>query len=169
MECTVLFEELSSSAEMIRAMLAGIPEAQARVRPAPDSWSVLEVVCHLHDEEREDFRPRLDMILHRAEEDLRPIDPQGWVAQRRYNEQDLEAMQAAFLAEREKSLAWLSSLRRADWGKTYRSESLTISAGQMLAAWVAHDNLHVRQLVELRRNLIERLAAPFELEYAGAW
>jgi hypothetical protein len=42
-------------------------------------------------------------------------------------------------------------------------------AGDMLASWVAHDNLHIRQLVELRRSRIESITQPYEIEYAGDW
>jgi hypothetical protein len=36
-------------------MLRGVTEAQARWKPAPEEWSILEVINYLCDEEREDF------------------------------------------------------------------------------------------------------------------
>jgi len=39
----------------------------------------------------------------------------------------------------------------------------------MLSAWAAHDNLHTRQLVELRRGRILRITEPYHVEYAGDW
>ncbi len=50
---------------MIRALLNDIGQEQAQVKPDAESWSILEVVCHLYDEEQEDFREHLDFILHR--------------------------------------------------------------------------------------------------------
>ena len=50
------------------------------------------IICHLQDEEREDFREHLDLILHRQSEDWHMIDPQGWVVERKYNEQDFAEM-----------------------------------------------------------------------------
>jgi hypothetical protein len=44
-----------------------------------------------------------------------------------------------------------------------------MKAGEMLSCWVAHDNLHMRQLVELRRSRLENLTAPYYLGYAGEW
>ncbi len=44
-----------------------------------------------------------------------------------------------------------------------------MSAGEMFVSWVAHDNLHIRQLVELRRSRIVSLTAPYEIGYAGEW
>ena len=89
MQFEILYQELSHSAEMIRALTAGFTPAEARFKPGPESWSILEVVCHLYDIEREDFRPRLDAILHRPTEEWIQIDPQNWITMRRYNERDL--------------------------------------------------------------------------------
>jgi len=169
MEFKTLYQELRFSVEMIRALLAGINQEEAQIRPNPDSWSILEVVCHLYDEEREDFREHLDFILHRQNEEWHQIDPQGWITERKYNEQDLTEMQGKFFAERQKSLEWLQGLSKANWETTYTSQFGSMKAGEMFACWVAHDNLHVRQLTELRRNWIERMTQPYDIEYAGDW
>ncbi len=39
----------------------------------------------------------------------------------------------------------------------------------MFAAWVAHDTLHFRQIVELRYGRVLRLAEPYGVLYAGEW
>jgi bifunctional N-acetylglucosamine-1-phosphate-uridyltransferase/glucosamine-1-phosphate-acetyltransferase GlmU-like protein len=39
----------------------------------------------------------------------------------------------------------------------------------MFTSWVAHDNLHIRQLVELRRARIEKIAKTHHIQYAGDW
>jgi uncharacterized damage-inducible protein DinB len=169
MEFKTLYQELQNSAEMIRALLAGISQEDAQIRPTPESWSILEVVCHLYDLEREDFREHLDFILHRQDEEYHVIDPQAWIMERRYNEQDLRAMQKKFFEERQKSLEWLNGLASADWDITYSSQYGSVTAGEMFSCWVAHDNLHIRQLVELRRARIEKITRPYPLEYAGEW
>ena len=52
-------------------------------------------------------------------------------------------------------MAYLSALQAPDWDrgeKTFRfgpSETMTLSAGDMLVSWVEHDILHLRQMVEL--------------------
>jgi uncharacterized damage-inducible protein DinB len=169
MEFKTLYQELQNSAEMIRALLAGISQEDAQIRPTPESWSILEVVCHLYDLEREDFREHLDFILHRQDEEYHVIDPQAWIMERRYNEQDLRAMQEKFFEERQNSLEWLKGLTNADWDITYTSQYGSVTAGEMFSCWVAHDNLHIRQLVELRRARIEKITRPYPLEYAGEW
>ncbi len=169
MQFNSLYQELENSTEMIRTLLEGITQEEARMKPNAESWSILEVVCHLYDEEREDFREHLDLILHRQNEEWHRIDPQGWVIERKYNEQDFAEMQNKFFAEREKSLDWLQELPNPNWEKTYTSPYRFLKAGDMFASWVAHDNLHIRQLVELRRMRIEDITKPYEIEYAGDW
>lgn len=129
----------------------------------------MEVVCHLHDEEREDFREHLDFILHRQDEEWHVIDPQSWVTERKYNEQSFVEMQDKFFTERWKSLEWLRGLSDTDWEIEYTSQLGSMKAGEMLACWVAHDNLNLRQLVELRRSLIESITRPYDIQYAGDW
>jgi len=169
MEYKLLYQELTQSTEMIRALLVGIEQEEAQVKPSRGSWSILEVVCHLYDEEREDFREHLDFILHRQHEEWHPIAPVAWVKLRKYNEQDFRTMQRKFFNERKKSLAWLKSLKNADWNTTYTSKFGSMKAGTMFASWVAHDNLHIRQLTELRRTRIERITKPYHIQYAGDW
>jgi hypothetical protein len=169
MKFETLYLELQGSAEMIRALLTGISQEDAQIRPTPESWSILEVVCHLYDLEREDFREHLDFILHRQNEQYHEIDPQAWVKERSYNEQDLKEMQDKFFTERRKSLEWLRGVANSDWDTTYTSQYGSVTAGEMFSCWVAHDNLHIRQLAELRRARIERITRPYPIEYAGDW
>ena len=169
MEFSTVYQELQNSTEMIRVLLVGITQAEARYKPTPESWSILEVVCHLYDIEREDFREHLDFILHRQNEEYHVIDPQRWVTERKYNEQSFVEMQEKFFAERKQSLEWLREKSNSDWETTYTSEYGSASAGEMFSCWVAHDNLHIRQFVELRRARIENITKPYPLEYAGDW
>src|SRR5512147_399957 len=106
MEFNILYQELGHSTEMIRALLAGVEPEAARLKSSAESWSILEVVCHLYDEEREDFREHLDFILHRQKEEWHAIDSERLVTERKYNEQNFAEMQEKFFVEREKSLAW---------------------------------------------------------------
>lgn len=161
--------ELVDSTDMIRSLLAGFSQAEAQVKPNPESWSVLETLCHLLDEEREDFREHLDFIVNRPQAEWHPIDPESWVQARKYNEQDFRQTRDRFFSERSRSLDWLKGLSNADWNKSFQAKWGTLKAGDMLVSWVAHDNLTVRQLTELRRRRIEDMAKPYDVAYAGEW
>ncbi len=169
MEFEALCRELETNAETIRALVSGVSQAEAQIRPTPESWSILEVVCHLADEERKDFRPRLDVMLHRPTEAFAPNDSQEWITERKYNERDLAESLEDFLADRKKSLEWLKGLSGSDWEIAYTTPYRTLTTGDMFASWVTHDILHLRQLVELRYARVLRLSTPYDVEYAGGW
>jgi hypothetical protein len=161
--------QLAAQAYLIRGLTDDIAPAQAAWKPDPASWSVIEVVNHLYDEEREDFRAHLAAVLAGPDASWAPIDPPGWVTQRRYAERDLAQSAANFLRERERSLAWLRGLTVADWDIAYLMPWGSITAGDLLASWVAHDLLHIRQLVELRWGILVNAVAPYQVRYAGEW
>ena len=169
MDFRTLYLELVDSTGMIQSLLAGITEDEARIKPAPDSWSILETLCHLYDEERQDFRPRLQFILGRAEGTWPPIHPDAWVTERRYNEQRLRTVKDKFFAERSRSLDWLRGVADSDWEAGYVADSRGLRAGDIFASWIAHDNLAIRQLVELRRARLESITQPYSIAYAGDW
>jgi hypothetical protein len=170
MEIGPFINQMAFQAKRIASLTDGVPDEQARWKPDAETWSMLEVLNHLYDEEREDFRVRLDYILHHPGEAWPPIDPQGWVTKRAYQQRDWRETVAHFLAEREKSLAWLAELGAFDpdtvcpapWGGEIR-------AGDMFAAWVAHDLLHTRQLVELHWAYTNFSVQPYQTRYAGDW
>jgi len=161
---------MANSAATISSLVQGVSEAQARWKPDPQAWSILEVINHLYDEEREDFRQRLDLTLHQPDQLWTPNDPEGWVIERKYNQRDLKASVQNFLKEREQSIAWLNGLAAPSWENVHLfPSSRSISAGDMLASWVTHDLLHIRQLVELHWAYHARSAQPIALDYAGTW
>lgn len=170
MEKDFLIDQLERNSARICALAEGVSEQQARWKPDSASWSILEVVNHLYDEERLDFRVRLNLILYAPAEEWPPIDPMGWVTARAYNERELGPSLQNFLAERAASLAWLHSLGQPDWNASAPAPwGGNITAGDMFSAWAAHDLLHLRQLVELQRSYLVAAAKPYSVEYAGEW
>lgn len=161
--------QMGNNAERVKTLVHGVSDEQARWKPDPESWSVLEVVNHLYDEERSDFRVRLDYILHRPGEVWPGIDPAGWVIERQYNQRDLAESLNNFFKERQESLVWIKGLVTPNWAAAYEAPFGTVTAGDMFAAWVAHDLLHMRQLVELHWAYTTKLLKPYQTEYAGSW
>lgn len=169
MKIAKMISELEKGMHIIQSLFADMPQDEACIRPDSENWSSLEVLCHLVDEEREDFREHLDQALHRQDADWHPIDPEGWVITRKYNQQDLKNKLAEFSEERKKSLHWLRRLDAMMLENRTTAPFGEISAGNLLAAWVMHDNLHIRQLVALRNGSIRINSSPYSVRYAGEW
>ena len=151
-------------------MLRGISDEDARWRPAPDHWSIVEIVNHMADEDADDFLPRLEATLRDPGEAWAPIDPTRAATDRRYNERELAASIDRFDAVRASSLNWLGTLGEPDWGRTHRHPSIgALRAGDLLASWVVHDPLHLRQLAKRLYQLVGRDSGGFSSSYAGEW
>jgi DinB superfamily len=169
MDASKLIRQLEIDAKRFQALVAEVSDEQARWRPDEQAWSMLEMVCHLHDEERLDFRVRIDTLLHHPGEEAPPIDPEGWVHEHRYNERDLQTELDGFMAERQKSITWLKSLEAPDWEATYQAPWGSIRAGDIFAGWLAHDLLHMRQLLEHHWAYLNRECTPYSTQYGGEW
>ena len=169
MELNAFIPRMTASARRLQMLADCVSDEQARWKPNPDSWSILEVMHHLWDEEREDFRVFLDYTLHRPGETRPKIAPQEWVTERRYNEQELDLVVQGFMAARRSSLEWLRGLDSPNWEATYEAPWGTIRAGDIFAAWTAHDLLHTRQLVRLHWAYNMTMVEPYKVEYAGDW
>ncbi len=155
---------------VLPALVSGLDDKAVRWRPPNGHWSVLEIVCHLMDEEVEDFRKRVELTLRDPAEPWPPIDPEGVAVSRAYNEQQMDEVLQRFLDEREKSVRWLRELENPDWDHAYEHPRFgPIQAGEVLAAWAAHDQLHVRQIAKRLFEMCQQDAEPYGVHYAGDW
>ena len=161
--------QFTQQAQLIQQFVLTVSDDQARWKPNNDSWSILEVVNHLYDEERDDFRTRLKHILDQVEGLPPAIHPGQWVTERRYNERELPDSIAQFMQERGVSLEWLRTLKGANWDLVLETPFGRFTSGDMLMSWLAHDLLHLRQLVELHYAYHKQRAQPYDIEYAGDW
>lgn len=166
-----LIRHLRRTAAVIAALTDAVDDEQARWRPSPDRWSILDVVCHLTDEESRDFRARIDLTLHRPGESWPGIDPERWVEDEAYSERDLATEVRRFTEERARSLEWVETLDTAEWTRSYEHPSMgRLTAADLLASWVAHDLIHIRQITRLHRQYLESVEVPgTRMEYAGRW
>jgi hypothetical protein len=169
MDLNFCITSLARNRSVFEALARDINKEQAQWRPAPEQWSILEVINHLYDEEREDFRARLDLTLNHPDETWPPIDPQGWAIAREYNKRELISSLNNFLEERDKSLAWLKTISTPNWKNIYHHPQGSLSAGDLMAAWLAHDLLHIRQITRLNWEYLTLISAPFKTAYAGKW
>jgi len=164
-----IIQELLVNRQVFKELLSTVPQAMCHWKPMPDKWCLLEIVCHLYDEECEDFRLRTRQVLETPSLPLPPIDPQGWVETRKYMEQNYSAKLDNFLAEREASVKWLESLTGPKWNNSYVHPRLgKMTAGLFLSNWLAHDYLHIRQIIRLKYDYL-KIITDEDLGYAGDW
>jgi len=164
-----IINQLSKNQMVFGNLLKEITHTQALWKPDFSSWNLLEVVCHLVDEEKFDFRTRVRLVLEDPEKELPKFNPLHWVREHKYLEQNIGLKTEEFLEERTKSIAWLNSLDHPRWENFYAHRTLgPITALSYLANWLAHDYIHIRQVNRLAYEFFE-FHSSSNLSYAGKW
>lgn len=146
-----LLRTLGATLDRLSDLTRGLPRDRLAQRPKEGEWSVTEILDHLLVGEREVIVPRLKrMLLEEA-----PVFPSSASTRTgvaaNSTPGDFEAALAEFCRVREETLAFLQSLRGADWqriGTTPTRGTLTIEA---YARYLAeHDLEHLAQLEATR-------------------
>jgi DinB superfamily len=159
--------ELARFSTLLELLVGELDEATWRARPAAGEWAPVEIVCHLRDEETEDFGARLRVILAGGAQFV-PIDPERLAVDRRYLQANPSEALSAFRARRMSSLDLLGSLVPDRLrGTAKRPSDGHLSGLDLLASWVAHDRLHLQQLAGTLARLWADRWAPLQVEYAG--
>lgn len=145
MNYLAIVNQLSKNKAVFKDLLLVVDEDMVLWKPTSEKWCLLEVVCHLYDEEREDFRARTQHVIETPTAPLPSINPQGWVSLRNYIGQDYNKKLIHFLNEREESIQWLKSLKNPNWQNAYKHSKFGDMTAQMfLYNWLAHDYFHTR-------------------------
>lgn len=169
MDTLMITAQLAENKKVFQAMLEELPSHMYLWRSKPDKWCLLEIICHLVDEEVDDFRTRVIHVLETPEEPFTPIDPEGWVLEREYLKQDYPEKLEEFIEERESSVTWLKSLESPQWKNTAQHPKLgPMTAKQLLANWLAHDYHHIRQINVVKYEYMKAHSLE-DLGYAGKW
>jgi len=136
----------AQTAKKLERLIKGVSTAKLRKRPAPDKWSVSEILAHLADTEIVGgFRTRL--ILGSPGTPIAAFDQDAWVTSGHYDTRDPRKSLEQFRALRETNLALLKSLTPEQW-KHYgmHSERGQESVEQITRMFAGHDLNHIQQI-----------------------
>lgn len=157
---------LAVGVEAIECFVAGIGDEEAEYREGSGAWSVRDVLAQLLHEESTDFRGRFRATLQDPAGPWPPIDSFAAAERARQGARSARALVEGFREERAVSLAWLATLDDPDLERAHDADGRRLRAGDLLAAWVAHDLVRLRQLTGVRLAWWARRAAPFDAGYA---
>lgn len=143
-------ELLAATPAILRGLMAETSEEDARWKPAPDRFSIAEVLAHLSHSEGHCYRARVDRFLAEEMPEFEPADAQMHLD--RYRNADPEEEFGQFEDQRERNVELLRGLPAAAGNrKALHREAGEITLSQMLHEWALHDLGHIRQVAELVR------------------
>lgn len=146
------FKVQSETPKRLASLIKSASTAKLRKRPAPDKWSVTEILAHLGDAEIVTAW-RIRSILGAPGTAIQGYDQNAWVAAGRYNERNPRECLEVFRAVRDANLAVLKRLEPEQWkhhGMHAERGEETIE--RILHMMAGHDINHLQQ--------IERIVKP---------
>jgi hypothetical protein len=142
----------AATANKLARLIQGVPVSRLRKRPAPDQWSVSEILAHLADAEIVGgFRMRL--ILGDPGTPIPAFDQDRWVSSGHYDKRNPRRSVEQFRTLREANLALLKSLTREQWKHHgVHSERGVESIDRIAHMFAGHDLNHLRQIERILRK-----------------
>ena len=113
-------DQLEATPEVLRGLMAGLDEEDARWKPAPDRFSIAEVLAHLSQAEG-DYRLRLDRFMKEDRPELEPDDAQMHL--HLYRNADPKNEFDHFEEQRENNIVYLRDLP-VDAGERHRLDRI---------------------------------------------
>jgi hypothetical protein len=159
-------DHLAATPEVLRLLMGGVREEDAQWKPAPDRWSIAEVLEHLSHLEGRCFRVRFDLMIAEVNPEVEPYDQEQYAAEGAYSNREAEESFAHWEEQRDDNVEFLRGLDPSVLTRTARHPKLgTITAGDLLHEWAFHDLGHVRQIAELvRARMYHPKLGPFQSE-----
>jgi hypothetical protein len=148
---------------LLETMLRDLPEDLMRWKPAPERWSIAEVLGHLADLEMV-YADRTRRMVTEETPTLEKYDAAGTVVIGDYVRGSAGENLTFFIKMRRSTLILLRSIP-TDSGEreATHSELGTITLHQMLSEWASHDLGHLRQIAEIyRARAFHPYAGPFQ-------
>ena len=144
---------LAATPKHLAALLKGVRGTRLTKRPAPERWSVAEILGHIADTETvQSFRLRL--ILGSNGTPIQGFDQDVWAGYSHYAKQDPALSLLAFRATRERNLWLLKQIPREMWDNygmhSERGKETVTRVTEMMAG---HDLNHLIQIRAILRPL----------------
>jgi hypothetical protein len=141
---------LEATPTILRGLMAELDEADVRWKPAPDRFSVGEVLAHLSHSEGHCYRARLDLFMGQDNPEFETDDAQFHLE--RYAAADPEDEFDHFEEQRETNIEFLRNLEPGSGARRALHKAAgPITLENMLHEWAMHDLGHIRQVAELVR------------------
>ena len=118
-------------------------------RDGGDGWTVLEVLCHLRDFD-DVFLERAKLTVENDFPDLPFTDPDKMAAERKYYEQDFQAVYREWSARRETLVTYFQALGDDAWERAANHPvrgRFTLNDQLIVTAW--HDVSHMEQMIRI--------------------
>jgi uncharacterized damage-inducible protein DinB len=147
-------DTLRATGAKLKAALKGVPKKLLTWTPAPGKWSMLEIVCHMRDMERDAYLARYERILKEDNPALPDIDGDVYALEKDYRNAKLSEVVRDWSRLRKDCLRILAKLRGAEWERVGSHETAgALSVATLLRRHaVGNDQAHLEQIDAIKRR-----------------
>lgn len=161
-------EVLERTPQSLEYLLTGLSAGWLQCNEGEGTWNVSEVIEHLIEAEKNNWIPRLEMILQEGES--KPFPPFDRYAH--LNEKPIESIEQKlieFKTVRTQNITKLKVLIQPElhleWTGTHPAFG-AVKVRELLSTWVVHDLTHMAQIVRVMAERYRADVGPWK-EYLG--
>ena len=156
-ELRTCLDAAEKSPEMVASAVAGLDEATLGWKPAPDKWSILEVLAHLGDMEIM-YGYRLRQVIADKEPVFAPIDQNDWARHLGYGETAAAESVALYRANRVANLRLLKRVTpgQLDRGGFHPELKRQVTLAEWIERIASHGTSHLGQIERLKQGYGEQ-------------
>jgi hypothetical protein len=156
-------DTLAATPAALKEALRGVPKKLLLFTPAPGKWSILEILCHMRDMEREAYLERYTRILAEPEPPLPDVNGDAFAIERDYRGQKAADILRDWMRLRRESLRLLKKAKPEQWRRAGIHETMgRLTIDELVARHAAgNDMAHLAQIEAIKRRaaILDRLAA----------
>lgn len=145
---------LQSTPAVLQTISASLADEEWRIAPSREDWAMNEIVCHLHDTDREIHQLQLNLMLAREDAFIPRPDTAVWASERDYlHVEGLTALRE-FTSARMATVELLKNAGDAIWSRRARHAIFGPTNFLEVCSFMAdHDRMHVRQAWKTLKSL----------------
>jgi uncharacterized damage-inducible protein DinB len=146
-------DEAEKSPKQIALAVSGLPDKTLRFKPAPDKWSILEILAHLADIEIL-YAYRMRQMLADEKPVIAPIDQDAWARNLGYLQSNPMELVALYGLNRHANLQLLRRMKTADLDKSaYHPERKgQVTVAEIVQMMSGHGPNHLEQIERLKKQ-----------------
>ena len=146
-------EAAEKSPKEIAAAVSGLSPAALHYKPAPEKWSILEILGHLADIEIV-YAYRLRQMLADQNPIIAPMDQDAWARNLGYMDMAAPELVAVYGLNRHHNLRLLRRLKPADLEKSafHPERKQDVTVARLVEMMAGHGVDHLAQIERLKKE-----------------
>lgn len=152
-ELKKLLEAAEKSPKQIAAAVSGVSEKTLRFKPAPDKWSILEILGHLADIEIV-YAYRIRQMLADDKPQIAPMDQDAWARNLGYMQSSPPELVALYGLNRHANLQLLRRIKPGDMERSAYHPELKrdVTVAEIMTQMAGHGENHLQQIERLKKE-----------------